>query len=236
MSALRHIALGATLAVCCQAAPAWSGPDEEPPPRSLQFEWVGQDMRVNGVPSRVSRFVTELTPDEVLAHYRRRWQRWGEALMRPAAANGWQGLTQLRRPYQVAVQVRRQADGATEGLISITDLENAQADFVPKAWPRWADTRVLQVTESTDGPLHSQLVTMLSDASFEVLRTRWRDEWQRRGFVLTNEVQPAAQPGQRSWHASFDRASDSLDVSVTWVESARRAQIAANLVSRERRP
>jgi hypothetical protein len=95
---------------------------------------------------------------------------------------------------------------------------------VPSGWPAFGDTRVLQVTESDDGPRHSVLVHQSSRAGFSINVDRWRRAWQQRGYALTREVEvPAERGAGRQWMAFFDRAGESADVTVA--ESGTRAGV-----------
>jgi hypothetical protein len=220
-------ALGVTLA---GAAPTW--PEVPPPPRAEVVEWVARDAVVNGLPTRIERFETELTPNEVLAFYRQRWGGAAAGSPRETQSGDWRALSTLMPGgYQIAVQVKPRKPSGTEGLISVAAFRETRRDPVPTALPRFGDTRVAQVTESTDGPQRSQLVSMVSTESFEVNMARWRGEWQRRGWQLAFEQQPpVGSDGVRTWLASFAKPPQSVDVALAWKPADRRSYITANLL------
>ncbi|WP_374676081.1 hypothetical protein [Ideonella sp.] len=213
------------------AAPAW--PEVSPPPRTQHLEWVARDAVVNGLPTRIERFETELTPTEVLAHYRQQWARAAVGAPREVQGGDWRAVsTLLPDGFQVAVQVRPRAKAGSEGLISVSAFRDVRSDPVPALLPRFADTRVAQVTESVDGPMRSQLISMVSTATFEVNMSRWRGEWQRRGWALSFEQQPpAARDGVRTWLASFAKPPQSVDLALSWKPGDRHAYLTANLLS-----
>ena len=60
------------------------------------------------------------------------------------------------------------------------------------------------------------VVSMVSTQGLEVNIRRWRDEWTRRGFGLTQEMPMTSDPSVRGWVASFDKAPQSADVVVAY--------------------
>lgn len=223
-------ALAGTLAMAAStghAAAAW--PEMPDPPRS-HVEWVAQDMKVDGLPARIEHFDSELTPDEVLGFYRARWLHNTVGEPKAVASGGWQGLSTLQGTFQLVVQVRAKKPQGSEGMLSVANFGDVRKDALPSGWPHWSDVRTTQVTESSDGPKRSVLVSMVSSEGFELNVRRWRDEWQRRGFGLLQEMPMPEQPGLRGWMASFDKAPQSADVVVAYKQNDRRTYISVNLV------
>lgn len=224
----------ATVALACAlagvpAAFAGTWPDVQEPPRA-KVEWVSKDVRVNGLPSRIQHFESELSVDEVLGFYRTRWSKPPAPQPRELSAGGWQTIATLQERYQLVVQVRQRSPQGSEGMLSVADLSDMKTDYLPKDWPTWSNTRVLQVTESVDGPKRSHVISMVSDDSFEVNVRRVRDEWLRRGYVLNQELNNPKN-GQRSWIGLFDKTSQSVDVTVGYADADRRTYITTNYVT-----
>jgi len=217
--------IGLCLAASAALADEW--PALEAPPRAAS-EWVAQQMRVNGMPSRIMRFESELTVDEVLAHYQRRWSKAGTPAPQAVSLNEWRSVNVLQGPYQLSVQARKIDGGRTEGLLSAANLKDLKSDYVPKDWPRFNDTQVMQVTESQDGPRQSLLMSSMSRSSYGVNVQRWRQEWQRRGYALTRETELPASAGQRGWMAFFDNGEQTMDVTITELPGSGKVAILAN--------
>jgi hypothetical protein len=212
------------------ASHALEWPSVPAPPRS-SVEWVARDAVVNGLPTRVERFETELTPAEVLTHYRGLWAKAAAGSPRETQSGPWRGLSTLSDGFQLAVQVRPRQPSGSEGLISIAHFKGMQREVLPAQISSFPDTRVTQVTESTDGPQRSQLVTLVSTQSFELNVQRWRGEWTRRGYQMVFEQQPpAASDGVRTWLASFSKPPHSVDMALAWRPSDRRSFLTANLL------
>ncbi|WP_374564977.1 hypothetical protein [Ideonella sp.] len=210
------------------AGPNW--PDVPDPPRS-KSEWVARDAVVNGLPSRVERFESDLTPSEVLDFYRARWAGAKAGPPRETNAGGWQGMSTLVDDFQVAVQVRPRSPSGSEGLISTAHFGGVRKDPFPSQLPRFTDTRITQITESIDGNQRSQLVSMVSNESFDLNISRWRGEWLRRGWQVAFEKQsPVDRDGIKTWLASFSKPPQSVDLAMTWRPTDRRTYLTVNLL------
>ena len=121
------------------------------------------------------------------------------------------------------------AAGSVEAVISLATL--SKGVLPPAQLPRFADTRIAQITESTDGPVRSQLVTMISSESFDLNVNRWRGEWLRRGWQLAFEKQPPVdREGVKTWLASFSKPPQSVDLALSWRPSDRKSYLTANLL------
>ncbi|MBQ0960307.1 hypothetical protein KAK06_15235 [Ideonella sp. 4Y11] len=220
-----------TIVSAAVAAPVeW--PEVKLPPRS-HAEWVTNDAVVNGLPTRLQHFASELTPREVLGFYEREWARRPVGTPRRVDTGGWLALSTLAGGLQVAVQVREHPEGrGSEGLISWGHVQGLQRDLAPPWLPRFADHRIAQSMASTDGPVRSEHVTLVSQAPFEVQVRRWRDHWQRQGWRTTfDRESPANAEAGRGWLASFERAPQSVDVVISWQPHAQRGVATVNLLT-----
>jgi hypothetical protein len=231
MMAISARAGAAVLAMAAMSATASTDwPSVPAPPRS-QVEWVARDAVVNGLPSRIERFESDLSPSEVLSFYRSRWAGAKAGPARETNVVGWQGLSTLTGDFQIAVQVKPRQPSGSEGLISTAHFGDVRRDPAPAQLPRFADTRIAQITESTDGPVRSQLVTMISSESFDLNVNRWRGEWLRRGWQLAFEKQPPIdREGVKTWLASFSKPPQSVDLALSWRPSDRKSYLTANLL------
>jgi hypothetical protein len=216
--------------------PAFAWPTIDELPQSTS-EWVSPEISVNGVPSRVVRFESELAPREVLAFYRERLKHLtGGKGTRESSVAGWQVLSAIQTTYQIVVQVRARTPQGSDGVISIANFGAVQQDYVPAALPRFSDVSILQVTDAIDGPKRSQVITMVSDQTFDMNLRRWRAEWQRRGYVLTSENLAPATNDAPGWIAAFDKPPHSIDMTIGRDEQHRRTHIVVNMVSPAKGP
>lgn len=213
-------------APCAALASDWR--DFRIPPRSTA-EWVLQDARVNGIKTRVQRFESELSTDEVLGFFRHEWTRDFAKAPRNTTAAGWRALSVQRVPMQFSMQVRPRAGGGSEGMLSQMNLQEIQRDFVPPELPRLPQFRVTQVTESHDGARRSRLVTLKSEAGFEITVQRLRSHWSRQGWSALHD-QLVPQPGVRQWLAAFASGDRSVDVIVGHPQGRPESLVTINLL------
>ena len=221
----------AATCIALLAPPAFAWPTVDDPPRSTT-EWIAPEIRVNGLPSRILSFESELTPQEILAFYRERWKHLtGGKGTRESTAGDWQVIAALQNTHQIVVQVRPRAPQGSDGVISMADFGAAKQDYIPAALPRFSDVSIVHVTDAVDGPKRSQVVTMVSDDSFDLNVRRWRDEWQRRGYTLTSEKLAPASEAARGWIAAFDKPPHSIDMTIGRDDQHRTTHLVVNLVS-----
>jgi hypothetical protein len=203
-------------------------PDMPAPPRA-QIEWVAQDAVVDGLPSRIERFDSELSVAEVLDYYRTRWAKATVGEPRETTTGPWRALSTLQGGFQLVVQVKPRDKQGSTGLLSVMNFGEARSDFLPHNWPKWRDAKVTQVTTSRDGPKRGHLVSMVSTEGLDTNVRRWRQEWQRRGFDLTHEMKQAPAEGTSAWVGIFDRGPQSAEVAVSYREADRRTYVTVNL-------
>jgi len=149
--------LPALAALLCASA-SWAGWPEVPSPRNAKVEQIGEQVRLNGVPVRMQRVLSDDKPKAVIQFYR-------EALgARRAEEKLPDGLlfAQGRGDYFVTVRVKVLGPSFTETLVSVSDARGAEnAANRPLGFPVPAGTQVLSDMESTDaGKVSRQLVLM----------------------------------------------------------------------------
>jgi hypothetical protein len=114
---------------------------------------------------------------------------------------------------------------------------NMQRQYVPADWPTFADTKIVQVTESLDGPRRSVLVHQVSTSSFSINVDRWRRAWQGKGYALTREADaPNPGTGERQWMAFFDKGGETADVTVYENRAQGRTAVAVNRIKAKESP
>jgi hypothetical protein len=227
----------AALMLACNAAWAASRtpwPEVPDPPKS-KVEWVARDSVINGLPSRIEQFDSELSVAEVLAYYRAIWAKSPSGPPREREVGPWRTMATLHGPFQIALQVQAKPGQGSVGTLSVANFGEANKDFIPQGWPRWPDARFLQVMESDDGPMHSQYVVVSSRESLDFNVRRARGEWQRRGFRLVRESK-SDQPGQAAWVGSFDKEGQTVDVAIGRSEKTRTTTVTTNLLTPVKAP
>ena len=237
------VGAGSALAGAALAAASQTPWPEVPDPPRAKVAWVARDARINGLPTRIEHFESELGPDEVLAFYRAHWSQLPAGAPHAKRVGDWQTLSTVHGPFQIVVQAQprlpvapgtapaQARSSGSQGMVSVANLGERRTDWMPADWPRFSDTTVAEVTDSVDGPLRSEYVVSLAHSDFEASISRWRGEWQRRGWLLVSEQRSAVgAPGARRWMAQFNKAPMSLDMTVSAPPGQRHVVIAANRV------
>jgi hypothetical protein len=219
----------AAVAPAVWAQPSTPWPELPAPPRS-RSEWVAQNLRVNGLPTRIERFESELAVAEVLAHYRAHWARSPDGPPRETRVGEWDSIATLHGPFQIAVQARPRRPQGSQGYLSVANFVEAKADFVPAWLPLARELQVVQVSDSVDGPKRSELVLATTRDGFEIHLQRQRGEWLRRAWSLAHEQQATAPDGTRMYYATFSKGSQVLDLTLTRRPAEPVTQLAVNLV------
>ena len=229
--ALTAALLASALWLATPAAARTPWPEVPVPPKA-QTEWVAEETVINGLPSRIESFDSQVSVAEMLAYYRAHWAHSREGAAREAQMGGWKTLTTLQGPFQIVLQVQAKPDPkrGSIGLLSVANFGEARKDFYPKNFPQWGDARTIQVMESVDGPRRSQYVVLSSREGVDFNVRRARDEWQRRGFELVRQT-PMPTPDQATWMASFNRGNEQLDITVGRQAKARRATVTTHLTT-----
>lgn len=210
-------------------ADAANWPELPDPPRA-KMEWIARDARINGLPSRIERFESELSTTELLDFYNTYWTRSQPTPSRRDTRAEWKTISALSGKTQIVVQVRPRS-GGSEGIVSMVNFGDARTDFVPAGLPRWPDVKLQQVMESIDGPKRSQMVSMSSTSGFDLNRKRWKDAWVRQGYAVSHESTAPGESGLRTWLATFDKPPFYVDMTVAEHPADGITHISANLIS-----
>jgi hypothetical protein len=222
--------LAVMLALVSLGARAVTPWPEVPDLPRTKYELVAPEMRVNGVQTHVEVFNSELSAREVIEFFRAHWAAAPAGAPKDVSANGWSALSTVHGPFQIAVQVKPKSSTGSEGRISIANIVEIQRDWIPSDVPRFADTQIVQLTETRDGPTHSRLVTMLSKQAFEINVDRWRGEWIRRGYSLVQQSIPSTDGSGSQWVGSLSKGSATVDMVIAREPSGRITHITVNLL------
>ena len=125
-------------------------------PQDARIDPIGEQIRLNGVPMRLTRVLSAAQTKAVVAHYR---QVLG-ARVAYAHTGHTHVLTQARGDFFITVTIAPQPNGDTEALTSIADSRAAlEASSRPLGFKLPAGSELLSDMESVDGQLAScQLV------------------------------------------------------------------------------
>lgn len=125
-------------------------------PPNTKIESLGNDVRLNGIPMRISRLLSREPADSVAAFYRKALAP--DYIERPLL--GDRLFSKGLGDYFLTVRIRQLGRDVTETLISVSDARAAKnAGHRPLGFALPAETRVLSDMESEDsGKISRQLV------------------------------------------------------------------------------
>ena len=150
------------LVLLAAAAPSTALADAWPAlthPQDARIEPVGERVRVNGVPIRLTRVITTLPADAAAAHYRRTLG----APVAHAQTGHTQVLAQARGDFFITVSVTPLADGRSEVLTAVADSRTArEAAGRPLGLTLPAGSELLSDMESIDGALASRQLVLIN--------------------------------------------------------------------------
>ena len=159
------VALFALLVLLAAVAPSAALADAWPAlthPQDARIEPVGERVRVNGVPMRLTRVITALPTEAATAHYR-------GTLGTPVAhaqTGHTQVLTQARGDFFITVSITPLADGRSEALTAVADSRAArEAAGRPFGLTLPAGSELLSDMESIDGGLASRQLVLVNPHS-----------------------------------------------------------------------
>jgi hypothetical protein len=122
-----------------------------PAPHWLELRSVAQEMRINGVASKVWTFNSNRGPEEILSFYRDLWQPGGGRGkgVREAEIAPWKILSHLQGKLLYTVQVRKNDSLGASGYVALSNMA-ASASHATGAAPALPGSRVLNDTWSKD--------------------------------------------------------------------------------------
>jgi hypothetical protein len=231
-----------TLALCCallaagavRAAEPWP---EIPSPPKATVKWVGDNMRVNGVPMRVMQFQSTSNRSEVVEYYRAYWS--GGYPTKPSITPLTEStiISQRHGPYFMTVKVEDADHGASEGLIAVTRVAGSKVELNAGRLPLMPGAKVVSVVESSDpGKRNREVVVINPQRSSSALQfyqaAYGTDGWSQ---IQNNEASHAAKSPGGTFMA-FARDDTEMQLSITDNPNGRGSLLVANEVTRDAGP
>ncbi|MHB1372373.1 MAG: hypothetical protein ACYC5W_04490 [Thauera sp.] len=131
-------------------------------PQDAHVESIGERVRLNGVPMRLTRVITALPTEAAAAHYQ-------HALGAPVAhaqTGHTQVLAQARGAFFITVSITPLPDGRSEALSAVADSRAArEAVGRPAGLTLPANSELLSDMESIDGTLASRQLVLINPHS-----------------------------------------------------------------------
>lgn len=235
---LPAIVLAFAVAATARAGEPW--PELPAPPRA-QLQWIGDSMRINGIPTRVARFESSISKQEMVEFFRAHWAGGRE---RPAPSisevDGATVIGQAHGPYWLTAKVRTRGRDASEGLLSVARVMGEQTRLDPGEVMLMPNAQVLSVVESDDPGRRSRYVVIAADTGADGARAFYEAALRQRGWVLLQQGGPAPAAAAAGaarghfaiWQRESARERNELHLSVLASPSGRGgSMVIANLVT-----
>ncbi|HUI60948.1 MAG TPA: hypothetical protein VLX90_12025 [Steroidobacteraceae bacterium] len=217
-----------------QASEPWP---EIPSPPKARVEWVGDNMRVNGVPTRIMEFQSKSSRDEIVEYYRAYWtgaypknpsiKPLGEATV----------ISQWHGPYLMTVKVEDAGDATSQGLIAVSRVAGSKASLDAGSLPLMPGARVISVIESDDPGKHSREVVVLNPQPPQSVLQFYQTSYENGGWqpIENNTVSRTAKvPGGSFLVFAHERTE--MQLSTAAGRDGRGSVLVANEVTKDTGP
>jgi hypothetical protein len=134
-----------------------------PFPDGAKVEGVGEDVRLNGVPMRMYRVLSDEGVANILSFYR-------DALgpdHAEASVHQVSILSQMQGEYFISVRVKQAGPNVTETLLAISHADGRQQTGLPLGFTLPAGSELLSDMESTDNGKHARQLIFTNHLSMD---------------------------------------------------------------------
>jgi len=225
--------LSSALFAACGARAAEPWPQIPSPPRA-RVQWVGDNMRVNGVPTRIQQFQSRAGRTEVVEYYREYWSGGYPTKPSIKPLGAATVISQKHGPYFMTVKVEDGPGGASQGLISVSRMAGSRVEFNPGSLPLMPGAKVVSVVESSDPGKTSREVVVLGSQPPQSVLQFYQGSYGDGGWrqVQSNEVaRTARNPGGA--FVVFARDATEMQLSITDGPEGKGCVLVANEVTKD---
>jgi hypothetical protein len=212
------------------AAEPWP---EIPSPPKARVEWVADNMRINGVPTRVLQFQSQAARAVVVDYYRSYWSGGypTKAVVKPLGAATV--VSQRHGPYFMLVKVEDGPKGTSQGLISVAQVAGVKITLDPGELPLMPSAHVVSVVESADPGKHSREVVVVTSQAPASVTDFYQASFSNAGWqqVHANESHPP--DGSSRSFVVFAKDDSEMQLSIVTMPKLRETTLVANLVTKD---
>lgn len=177
----------------CYSLPLWADAwPEFPLPDHARVLVVGDNLNINGLPTRVLQISSRKTPNEVLAFYRKVWRRAavkGGPGFVENNAGGWGIISRPEGSFHLTVQIAEADMGSAKGFLSVSrplQLKNHKTDFFAQP----AGSEVLLDLVSDDAGKQGRVVQFRNRQSVASNYSFYKQRYQSQGWSMMSELPP----------------------------------------------
>ena len=183
--------MGIGLVACALQVSAADWP-EFPSPEDSRLRVVGEDLSINGLPTRIWELSSPKAPEEILAYYQEQWQQPvapGAPGFLEQTVGEWQIISRAEEPYLYTVQVAEAAVGTTFGFLSVSQPLQLEG-HKPEAFAKPAGSEVLLDLASDDQGKRGRVVQFKNRQSIESNYQFYKKRYLAKGWVELSQLPP----------------------------------------------
>lgn len=213
------------------AAQPWP---EIPSPPKAHVEWVGDSMRVNGVPTRIMQFQSRVSRAEIADYYLAYWSGGYPTKPSITPLGTATVISQRHGPFFMTVKVEDAEQGTSKGLISVAQVAGSKITRDPGELPIMPGAQVFSVVESDDPGKHSRAVVILTPQPPESVSQFYKASFSNAGWheaqINESPRTPGSSPGS---FMVFARDASEMQLSIVETRGGRGSTLVANLVTKD---
>lgn len=187
--ALKKVFIWGAPALVWMPVSAMEWPDV-PLPESASVVIVGEDISINGLPTKIWELSSTQSPEEILSYYRREWKTPivpdGPGFIEEEAG-GWQVISRSEKPYLYTVQLVESSMGSSKGFLAVSkpmELVGYQADDFAKP----AGSEILSDVVSDDAGKRGRVIQFKNSQSIEANYNFYRNRYLADGWEELSQL------------------------------------------------
>lgn len=184
-------------------------------PEQSQVTIVADDMVFNGVAMKTWSFTSWQPPAKVLSFYRALWKdgQAGKPGYIEYEVGEWDVISHLQGDFQITVQLNKEENNTTMGLVGISRLLKLdRAPVLARSFPRIGNMQIINEIKAVDQEKKSRTIVAVTDASVASSLKYLRSEFRRKGWE--EETAFAQYSGEPAFALMFRRRSAELNISL----------------------
>ncbi len=138
-----------------------------PVPDGGKLQWVGANLRYNGIPMQIQELVSDMTPQQLIGYYKGRWGRTPPGFHEYEAGD-WQVIATIRGTCFFTVQVQARGRGSKALLGISARPDNGQVKTPGAGFPVPGGTLVVNDIDHFDGGKTGRTLLLMNSHSTDM--------------------------------------------------------------------
>ena len=229
-------AIAAALAGGARAETSTPWPEMPLPPHS-KVAWVGDNMKVNGIPMRIAQFESTVSRTEIVAYYTAHWSQGYQTKPSVRPMGDVTVVGQAHGPYYMTVKVGDRPHDGSAGFISVSQVLGNKIERSAGGLPLMPGAKILSVVESSDPGKVSRELVIAQDAGADSARHYYEGALENAGWRAIQKTGPdQGHPQQAGSLEFYRRDSSELSITVMPARNGRGSTLVATLVTKDTGP